>query len=310
MNWTNLIWLGLGFGFGLVSRWRWRRPLQEVKPILPDRDSGQLPARNHREIPDSNDNQKLSEHLKQITLAYQMATEMSAFKGGFLARASHELRSPLNGLIGMHQLILSDLCDSAEEEREFIAQANESARKMVDVLDKILDVARVQHGTVKMEIQPTQLTQILQEVHDLTYLQARNRNLQLQIPFPDADLYVLTDPHRFRQILIYLIDFAISRAPESGITVSTRPSPKSGYIDIWIDDHCSAAARSEPVNLITDANLDPAVFSSGLNLLAAQTLLQLMQGHLEIVSVSPESEIPSNDPPLTRVQCSIPMVRE
>jgi signal transduction histidine kinase len=320
MNWTNLIWLGLGFGFGLASRWLWRRSSRRVqpgvKPLLETSDADErihstLPVRSEKQAPDSNNGQKSAAEMDQFKLAYQMATEMSQFKGGFLARAAHELRSPLNGLIGMHQLILSDLCDNPQEEREFIAQANESARRMVDVLDRILDVARVQHGTVKMAIQPVQLTQILQEVHDLTYLQARNRNLQLQIPLPDPGLYVLADPLRFRQILVYLVDAAISRMPDSEILVSTHPSSKAGCIDIWIDDHCPAQARHEPLNLLqSDLPLDATVLSPGLSLLIVQTLLQLMQGHLEVVPVSSKSGASSSSNPLTQIRCSFPTVRE
>ncbi|UBF25697.1 HAMP domain-containing histidine kinase [Kovacikia minuta CCNUW1] len=317
MNWTNLIWLGLGFGFGLVVRGLWQHPARKSQPAiepLPEPPSQLLSppvAAPIADKPDHLDQQKWPDPSQQLKLAYRMATEMSQFKGGFLARASHELRSPLNGLIGMHQLILSDLCDSPEEEREFIKQANESARKMVDVLDRILDVARVQHGTVTLNIQPVQLMHILQEVQDLTHLQARNRNLQLQVLLPEPDIYVSADPQRLRQILIHLIDSAISRVPENGILVSTHPSLKPNHIDVWIDDHCPADARSEPVDLLRgDSTPDSEALSSGLNLLLAQTLLQTMQGHLEVAAIPPDTKSSPDNNPLTRIQCSIPVIKE
>ncbi|XHX75955.1 MAG: sensor histidine kinase [Stenomitos frigidus ULC029] len=128
MDWTALGWLGLGLGLGLSSRWRsWRSPLADAS------------LTEHLVEPEPSE-------LQALQMAYQFATEMSQFKGGFLARTSHELRSPLNGMIGMHQLILEDLCDSPEEEREFIAQANESALKLIKLLDTVLDVARLEHG--------------------------------------------------------------------------------------------------------------------------------------------------------------------
>ncbi|GBF84663.1 histidine kinase dimerization/phospho-acceptor domain-containing protein [Aphanothece sacrum] len=65
----------------------------------------------------------LKQELEQTKLAYQMAVQLSQFKSGFLAKTSHELRSPLSTLMGLHQLILSDLCENHEEEREFIEQA-------------------------------------------------------------------------------------------------------------------------------------------------------------------------------------------
>jgi len=72
----------------------------------------------------------------------------------------------------VHQLILSDLCDDPAEERKFLAQAHESALKLVKLMDEILNVARTEHATNHLEIQPLQLAQVLQEVYDLTHLLA------------------------------------------------------------------------------------------------------------------------------------------
>ena len=142
--------------------------------------------------------ENLKEELKQTKLAYEMAKEMSQFKAGFLARTSHELRSPLSSLMGMHQLILSDLCDSPEEEREFITQANISAQKMVKLLDEVIAIAKTEQGTSRLEIRPISLTQIFEEIEVLTHMQAANRNLQLKVISPAQDIQVLADARRFR----------------------------------------------------------------------------------------------------------------
>jgi signal transduction histidine kinase len=262
-----------------------------------------LPSNQPTHVPD--------EQLKQLQLAYQMATEMSQFKGGYLARISHEVRSPLNGLIGMHQLILSDLCDSPEEEREFIAQANTSARKMVDVLDRILDVARVQQGTARLDIQPVQLAEIFQDLHSLTHLQAQDRNIGLKLLPPDSDIYVQVDLPRFRQVLIHLIDAALLKQPEDGVTVSANLSTSSNTVHIWIDDRCPASARSEPVDLLqTEIPKEATLPSSGLNLLADQMILQMMKGQLEVVPVNSRSDAAvGSESSLTQIQCSVPGYR-
>ncbi len=298
MNWINVVWMGVGFGLGLAVGWiRWLSSRKKHPKIssLSDQKSVQ---------PDCSPS--------DLELAYKMATEMSQFKGGYLARISHELRSPLNGLIGMHQLILSDLCDSPEEEREFITQANVSARKMVEVLDRILDVARVQHGTVRLEIQAVPLAQVFQEVYDLTYLPAKDRNIRLQILPPDPEVYVQVDLPRFRQILVYLIDTAIQKLPEDGITVSANFAADSGTVHIWIDDRCPLTNRSEPINLLQkEVTGDDSLSPTGLNLLAVQTLLQIMQGQLEVVPVQAANGEAGNHPNslLTQIQCSVPGYR-
>ncbi|MGL5880139.1 MAG: sensor histidine kinase, partial [Xenococcaceae cyanobacterium] len=97
-----------------------------------------------------NEIEALKEELKQTQLAYQMAIQWSQFKAGFLARISHELRSPLSSLIGLHQLILSDLCESPEEQREFLSQAHQSALKLMRLIDEVVDIAKTSYGAKKL----------------------------------------------------------------------------------------------------------------------------------------------------------------
>ncbi|MBD2742725.1 sensor histidine kinase [Coleofasciculus sp. FACHB-1120] len=262
------------------------------------------------------------EELKQTQMAYHMATEMSQFKAGFLARTSHELRSPLNSLIGLHQLILSDLCDNPEEEREFIAQAHASALKLMQLIDEIIAVAKTQHGTSRIEIQPIELTKVLEEVYNLTHLQAANRSIRLEVSPPDREIYVLADPRRLQQVLLNLVDTAIARMDEGNIRVWVPPSPASEYIHIWIDAECPVSVWSEPVDLLKDqktpelggahrkgAPLQMPRLSEGMNLLIAQTLIEVMQGHLEVVAAQPtDASIPSAADNFTRLQFSLPLV--
>jgi len=169
--------------------------------------------------------QALRAELQKTRLAYQMATEMSQFQGGFLARTAHELRSPLSSLIGLHQLILSDLCDDAAEEREFIQQAHQSALKLVKLLDEVIAISKAEHGTNQLEIQPLNLAKILQEVYNLVHLQAANRSLNLQILPADPEIYILADPKSLRQLLATLVDAAIGVLRDGSITISAQVLP-------------------------------------------------------------------------------------
>lgn len=283
MNWTDLVWLGLGLLLGLSFRAR-SRPTNAAETPLPQ----QSPEQNPQSA------------LQSLQLAYQLATEMSQFKGGFLARISHELRSPLNGMIGMQQLILQALCDSPEEEHEFIEQAHQSALKMISVLDHVLDVARLEHGTVEMALQPLQLTALLQSVYDLTCLQAADRNLKLQLTLPDPDLYVLADPRRLKQVLVYLIETCITEMGEGRIHLSAKPSLETGYAPIWLE--CDRSLRlSEAVDLLRlPAEPETLIPSPGLKLLTSQILLSLMQGTLTVLEATGDEQ--------THLQCTVPLV--
>ncbi len=257
---------------------------------------------------------ELKEELKQTKLAYAMAQEMSQFKAGFLARTSHELRSPLSSLMGMHQLILSDLCDSPAEEREFLTQANVSAQKMVKVLDEIIAVSKTEHGTNRLEIRPVSLTQIFAEIEVITHMQAANRNLQLQVISPEKDIRVLADPRRLRQVILGLVDSSITQMEEGRINVSAVCPQDNQTVSIWIDVQSSNPIWHEAVDLLSrkpETNPKPDKDTKptpGLNLLMVQTLVEVMEGSLQLQPISGnETEIDMTNYTLTRIQCSMPL---
>ncbi|MDH6059225.1 HAMP domain-containing histidine kinase [Chrysosporum bergii ANA360D] len=302
MNWSNCIYLGVGLILGLGVRGLFTRFLSNSSSL------SLLPLEDRLQVT------KLWQQIKQTELAYYMAEEMSRFKAGFLARTTHELRSPLNGLIGLHQLILSDLCENPEEEREFIAQAHERALKLLHLIDEILNIARIEHGTNKLDIQPHCLATILQEVNNLTHMLAANRNLPLGILLPDPEIYVLADYRWLRQILVNLVDTAIAQMQFGSISLSTSLSPENDTLYIWLDVPTHALTLSESIDLMkSEVNNfqikeDKANLSSGMKLLLNQTLLKVMGGKLEIVPFPTTEE---NTEELTRLQVSIlPVIPE
>ncbi|MBD2729271.1 HAMP domain-containing histidine kinase [Nostoc sp. FACHB-892] len=306
MNWSNWIYLGAGITLGIIFRQLftlWLRPPQASSNV--SSSSSPVAPLDQEDMP------PISQQLQQTQLAYLMAREMSQFKAGFLARTTHELRSPLSGLIGLHQLILSDLCEDPAEEREFIAQANERTLKLLKLMDEILNVARTEHGTNKLDIQPRPLAQVLQEVHNLTYMLAANRNFPLQLLPADPEIYVLADYLWLRQILISLIDTAIAQMEEGSICISSSTVPTSNFVNIWLDIPTHAITWSEPIDLIksedqpTQIDQGNAALSPGMRLLINQTLVEVMGGKLEILPSTIAKETSQH---LTRLQISIPLV--
>lgn len=301
MGEMDLIYLVVGVGLGLVGS-RFTRLLQAPKGSQPTVPQGT----------DSKELFQLQEELKQTHLAYEMAREMSQFKGGFLARTSHELRSPLSSLIGLHQLILSDLCDSPEEAKDFVAQANASALKMVKLLDEVIAVAKTEHGTNRMEARAVQLKTVFEDLERLTHLQAANRNLQLEIIPPDPDIYLLTDPRRCRQVLLGLVDTAMAHMQEGSIRIWAATVPELEAVHIGIDIECANNAWCEAVDLLSQPpepeTAATATFniSPGLTLLMVQALLEVMQGRLDILPVAEDDDSPSKTR-TTRLQCSMPL---
>lgn len=242
-----------------------------------------------------NEIENLKEELKQTQLAYQMAAQMSQFKAGFLARTSHELRSPLSSLIGLHQLILSDLCESPEEQKEFITQAYNSAMKLMALIDEIVAVSKTEYGTNQLKMESIQLADIFTEIYNLTHLQAANRNLRLKIVPPDYSLSVYADRPRLVQSVTNLIDSGIALMKEGNIKLMVINDDNTEDVKIEISFDCSAQLWQKEAeidettisndlesirDLVQNINLSPK-----MRLLLSQTLLETMGGSLQVLDV-------------------------
>lgn len=252
-----------------------------------------------------NEIDELKEELKQTQLAYQMAAQMSQFKAGFLARTSHELRSPLSSMIGLHQLILSDLCESPEEQKEFIAQAYRSALKLMKLIDEIVAVSKTEYGSNSLHIESLQLAEIFTEIARLTHLPAANRNLQLEISNPNPEIRVLADRSRLIQLIFNLIDSGISLMQSGAIKLSTAEITADA-IQIQLDIECPVQMWQDTTNEpnlsthdITEVRefLQEMGLSANMKLLLSQTLLETMGGNLQLLNLSSDNE----QEPLTRI---------
>jgi signal transduction histidine kinase len=258
-----------------------------------------------------NEIESLKQELEKTQLALQMMGQLLQYKTGFLARTSHELRSPLSGLIGLHQLILSDLCDSPEEEREFMNQSYQYALKMMKLIDEIVGVSKIEYGIISLTTEPVQLKQILAEVYQLTYLQAANRSIRLNIIEVDPQWYVMADHKRLQQVLMMLIDSTISHSQEGEITVTIQEYSATNLMLIEINIPCPATLWNESVDTLQSIpEVTPAAMKSlsktlelslAMKLNLAQTLLETMQGYLKIVDLSTPNKT------ITQLQCWLPI---
>ncbi|NJL63904.1 MAG: HAMP domain-containing histidine kinase [Methylacidiphilales bacterium] len=327
MNSNNWIYLAVGLVLGIGFRNLFSNRSKPKTEVL---SSSQLDNNSTKNTSSKNTStknqidkeQELLQNLKQTQLAYHLAQEMSQFKAGFLARTTHVLRSPLNGLIGLHQLILENLCENPEEEREFIEQAHGRAMKLLKLIDEILNIARAEYGTNRLEMQPQPLTELLQEVYDLTYMLAENRNYPFQLQLPEKEIYVTTDVRWLRQVLISLIETTIGQMEvmmeEGLICFSTatlnetvlKPEIKpENYAIIWLDIPTFAFPSSEAIDLMTaEIKINPKSpqkdVAPGMKLLLSQTILDVLGGKLEILTYPGDSE---DSQQMIRLEISIPL---
>ncbi len=242
---------------------------------------------------------EIKKRLAQTELAYHMASEMSSFKAGFLARTAHELRSPLSSLIGLHQLIISGLCESPEEEKEFIQEAHNAALRLVKLLDEVIAVSKIEHGTIKLQSEAVDLGRILQEVHDSMHMQVANRGLRLDFLAVPEQVMVVADPRRLRQVLLNFVDQAVTRMSSGSISLKIAPESPPGFAAIWLGADCDPQNWAEPINTLQKPAELTNGFSWGMNMIINQAIITAMNGQLEMRASAG-----------TLWQCNLPLLKE
>ena len=224
-------------------------------------------------------------------LAYHRLLTLERFKSGFLARTSHELRSPINTIVSLHQLILEDLCEGPEEEKEFIGQSKAAALKMLALFDQIAAVSKLDIGREPPKITAVDLSFLLPEVEMLTTLQASNQNVRYTVDSPADELEIHTDAKWLKNVLVSLIQDAIPHTKILRLAVEQDAESVAVIIE------CDRSAESlqaeldsisEAIDLPTEAVAEgeAIALSTGLVLAIAHTTLPLIKGAFAITSMS------------------------
>ncbi|MBE9159268.1 HAMP domain-containing histidine kinase [Nodosilinea sp. LEGE 06152] len=171
--------------------------------------------------------------LATLQLAYDRLLHQTQHQAAFLGTASHELRSPINQIISLHQLILEDLCENPAEEREFIAQANQAIQTVLKNLDLLITLSKLDIGTLQPQPQPTLLEPLLTRVQRLIEMQCINRHCRFSLGPVAASLTVQTDAAWLEQILVMLIEAALVQgSPQISLTVADAAAASAVVIHL------------------------------------------------------------------------------
>lgn len=239
---------------------------------------------------------------RDLQLAYQQLLALERFKSGFLARTSHELRSPINTIVSLHQLILEDLCESPQEEKDFIEQSKQAALKMLALFDQIAAVSKLDVGREPPKLESVDLSFLIPEVEMLTALQTANQNVRYTVEAPTDELEIATDRRWLKNTLVSLIQDAIPHIKMLKLSVERTKTT----IDVVIAcDRSPSQLETELNKLKTTANSSqkpassPSIeaarqypdpeslkLSTGLVLATAQTTLPAIKGVFLIESTT------------------------
>ncbi|MGB3299980.1 MAG: sensor histidine kinase [Phormidesmis sp.] len=241
---------------------------------------------------------RLKENSAELRQAWKDAQMANQLKNEFLANTSHELRTPLNGIIGSIHVIRDGLCDSRAEELDFLEQADKSALHLLAVIEDILNIAKIEAGTLDMKLVTLDLRHILQDVLDMQVLQFQQKGLQLIRPTLADPIMVSVDRSRFKQVLLNALSNAMKFTDEGVVEISvtlgegannSSVMPPGPWVKITIKD---SGIGIEPQHLpklfkpfvMVDGSHTRPYEGTGLGLAISRNFMRLMQGDMTIIS--------------------------
>lgn len=238
---------------------------------------------------------------QELKEARIQAEEVSNLKSDFLASTTHELRTPLNGIIGFLKLILDGMADDPEEQREFIEQAYQSAIHLLNLIDDILDIAKIEAGKMKLDLGSIELNELFQNVENFTRPQAQQKKLSLKIKLPATydNIAIYGNYQRLLQVMLNLVSNAIKFTHEGGITISAEIVPKKvnrhnqeflGMVKISVADTGIGVPLDKQEKLFQnffqiDSGRSREYGGTGLGLAISQKLVEAMGGKISFYSM-------------------------
>ncbi|MEB3160214.1 MAG: ATP-binding protein [Synechocystis sp.] len=240
----------------------------------------------------------LYQELKQ---AKQVAEDASRLKSEFLASTTHELRTPLNGIIGFLRLILDDMADSEEEKQEFIEEAYQSALLLLNLINDLLDLAKIEAGKVEGELEAVDFLEVLRAVESFALPQTQNQGLTFDLNLPAIEGPLLTyGNHRWLlQVLFNIVGNALKFTHQGGITLTVdvilhpliwQDQEKPGLVKISVADTGIGVSPAQQSKLFKkfvqiDGSHSQVYGGTGLGLVISQKLVEAMGGNMAFFSL-------------------------
>jgi signal transduction histidine kinase len=161
----------------------------------------------------------------QLARALQAARHATEAKSRFLASVSHELRTPLNGIIGFTELLYDEKLGQVEEgHREVLGDILTSSRHLLQLINDVLDLSKVEAGKMEFRPEPCQLDRLVYEVRDVIRPLAEKKAISLTTDVPSG-FSATIDPARFKQVLYNYLSNAVKFTQEGG-SVSVMVAPE------------------------------------------------------------------------------------
>ncbi len=233
---------------------------------------------------------RLKTQHKALTSSRQEALKLASIRKEILSNTSHEIRTPLNAVLGYTQLLGRTSLD--DQQQEYLQRLSRSSRHMLEVVNGILDLSKIEAGELLLEQKLFPLENILEKLRDILALSAEQKGLELLFDIsPTVPAVLWGDPLRLEQVLLNLLGNAIKFTPEGHvalkITYEKAADAEVTLCHFHISDTGIGIEKAQIERIFepysqAELSISHKFGGTGLGLAISKELVQLMGGHLEV----------------------------
>ncbi|PWF49289.1 hybrid sensor histidine kinase/response regulator [Massilia glaciei] len=226
----------------------------------------------------------------ELGVAMEAASKASQAKTSFVSSMSHELRTPLNAILGFAQILTSDAMPTTPpQKKDFANHILKSGRHLLTLINEILDLAKVESGTVALSMEPVALADMFTECEGMIAQMASQRRIRVLFPEGCPEV-VLADRTRLKQVLLNLLSNAVKYNRELGMVRVEAGAAAAGRVRISVQDTGMGLSPEQVGSLFQPFNRlgqeSGKEEGTGIGLVVTKRLLELMGGSIGAASSS------------------------
>ena len=233
--------------------------------------------------------QVLQENTLELETAKAIAEKANLAKSDFLSSMSHELRSPLNAVLGFAQLMESDTPPPTPSQKASIDQILHAGWYLLELINEILDLSVIESGRLSLSLEPVSLPEVMLECQAMIEPQALKRGISMTFPHFDDPCFIKADRTRVKQVLINLLSNAIKYNQAGGSVIVNCLMGTPGRLRISVKDTGAGLSPEKLAQLFQSFNRLGQEASgeegTGIGLVVSKRLVELMEGMIGVESI-------------------------
>lgn len=220
-------------------------------------------------------------HIEEL-IDIRKHQENNLMKNSFLANMSHEIRTPLNAIVGFSEILASD--EYIDEKEEIIAIIRKNNELLLQLVNDILDISRIESGRIEVNITHTELNHLIKETFEVNKLKVQPEIEFRMLPYPE-EIFTYTDPNRIRQVIHNFLSNAIKHTSEGSISLELQIQDDQSFTILVRDTGSGIAEDKLPYIFDRFEKLDSFTQGTGLGLAISKSLVERLGGEIWAHSV-------------------------